>query len=489
MKMNCLRRLIGSRRVLWSLETTYYQKYVSTNPIHTLTTCCCAFLRSHALLTGGLANKFISNPRSICYQSEEVKGRCDEILESQEEELRIIEKGDIVNLSELLFSKNRNDLIRYNDPQLVTADQLAGKVVLMYFVPCAPYFSRKDTSMVSLIDVYNDLKPKNCFEVVFVLVDNAFSSINGGKSSHPSFFQGKTQIFEDIFSLMPWTAIPFSDINLRKYLERRFGLHRVCRSSYPIGIVVDSKGMVLNTSCANNINIYGSPAFPFSDEMLALLDSEDDIITMQPSLKSLLASPQRDYIISNTGEKVPIHTLEDKVVALFFYEDDYSYNFAEELKVAYEELARNNKKFEVVLIYLTDTYYKCECTDEEKFRATFKTMPWLALPFKDPTHKKLKRLFDHPQIVHPDLPKKAPSLVIFGPHGEFIEPCGAEVLSNFGVSGYPFTREHVVKLETKKVVELKLELLCSPTTVFERKDGSQGIIFIFQMKFLNLSRM
>lgn len=172
------------------------------------------------------------------------------------------------------------------------------------------------------------------------------------------------------------------------------------------------------------------------------------------------------------------------MVALFFYEDNDSYNVAEELKVAYEELARNNKKFEVVLIYLTDTNYTWKCTNEEKFRETFKTMPWLALPFKDPIHKKLKRLFDHPQIVRPDHPKKAPSLVIFGPYGEFIEPCGAEVLSKFGVSGYPFTREHVVKLETKMVGEMKLEMLCSPTTVFQRKDGSKVIIFIFLMQLL-----
>ncbi|KAK1355425.1 hypothetical protein POM88_048681 [Heracleum sosnowskyi] len=41
----------------------------------------------------------------------------------------------------------------------------------------------------------------------------------------------------------------------------------------------------------------------------------------QPSLKTLLVSPERDYVISNKGEKVDIESLEDKVVALYFYED------------------------------------------------------------------------------------------------------------------------------------------------------------------------
>ncbi|KAK1385206.1 hypothetical protein POM88_022941 [Heracleum sosnowskyi] len=119
--MKCLRKLIGSRRVLGSLETTYqyHNKCVSNNPIHTPTTCS-VFLQSHS----GLANKFSPNPRSVC------SGRCDsdtEILESKEKQFQIIQKGDTVNLSQLLFTKNRDYLIRYNHPQLVTAHHLAGK--------------------------------------------------------------------------------------------------------------------------------------------------------------------------------------------------------------------------------------------------------------------------------------------------------------------------------------------------------------------------
>lgn len=220
--------------------------------------------------------------------------------------------------------------------------------------------------------------------------------------------------------------------------------------------------------------MYGSPGYPFSDERLAFLDSEYKAVAKQPSLKTLLVSAERDYVISNRGEKVPIESLEDKVVALYFYEDCSSgFNPTKELVAAYQELAENNKNFEVVLIYLTDTLDTCKCTNEDTFKTTFKTMPWLALPFKDPVHKKLKRLFDYPPLGHPDLWKKTPCIVIIGPHCEYIEPCGAEVLLQFGVSAYPFTRENLVISETKDVMDLKLEMMCSPTAVFKRIDGSQ----------------
>ncbi|KAK1371616.1 hypothetical protein POM88_037708 [Heracleum sosnowskyi] len=43
------------------------------------------------------------------------------------------------------------------------------------------------------------------------------------------------------------------------------------------------------------------------------LDYEYEVATTQLSITSLLASPERDYVITNKGEHVPIHKLEDKV--------------------------------------------------------------------------------------------------------------------------------------------------------------------------------
>lgn len=91
-------------------------------------------------------------------------------------------------------------------------------------------------------------------------------------------------------------------------------------------------------------------------------------------------------------------------------------------------------------------------------------MPSLALPFKDPNHKKLIRIFGYPNIL--DDGEEAPTLVIIGPNGEFVDPCGADILTRFGIPAYPFTRKNLAKLETEKAKELKLEMLWDPSTIF-----------------------
>lgn len=81
------------------------------------------------------------------------------------------------------------------------------------------------------------------------------------------------------------------------------------------------------------------------------------------------------------------------------------------------------------------------CTSEESFWKKFKTTPWLALPFKDPNYKKLIRIFGYPDML--DDREEAHTLVIIGPNGEFVDPCGAEILMRFGISAYPFTRNNL----------------------------------------------
>lgn len=148
--------------------------------------------------------------------------------------------------------------------------------------------------------------------------------------------------------------------------------------------------------------------------------------------------------------------------------------------MAYEEFARKKKEFEVVLIYLYDTDVTCGRTNEESFRETFNSMPWLALPFKDPSYRKLKRFFGYGL----DLSEweETPSLVIFGPNGEFVEPWGADILMNYKLPAYPFSREKVAKLEIEKVKELKLEMLFDRNTLFRRNDGTDVSSFNILVK-------
>lgn len=77
--------------------------------------------------------------------------------------------------------------------------------------------------------------------------------------------------------------------------------------------------------------------------------------------------------------------------ALFFYEEVFTDDwFTEKMKMVYKEFALEGHSFEVVLIYLHDTKKTLEHVSEQSFYKKFKTMPWLALPFKDPIYRKLK---------------------------------------------------------------------------------------------------
>lgn len=396
-------------------------------------------------------------PRS--HYSEKGMGR-------QDEDLTSIERGDIINLPELLFTKNRDYLVKYNSDEKVKAEQLAGKVIVILFISLAHdlYLDERE-SITFLTDIYSELYPKGCFEVIFVAIDDADEFSNEKALLHSCHSH---KYFENVFSRMPWCAIPFSEPTSRKRLEKRFGV----TGDSPAAYVVDSKGMVLNCHACLEFRRYGTLGYPFTKQRIQLLKSEDDKATKQPSLQTLLGSPERDYLISNKGEKVPIHTLEDKVVALYFYEDGITDDeITIKLVRAYKELAKKEEKFEVVLLYLYDTHGTFDCTDKESFTKKFETMPWLALPFKDPNHKKLKRIFYYPWDV--DSSVRVPTLVIFGPHGEFVDPCGADILMNFELAAYPFTRKKLAKLHSEKMKELKLEKLWDQITVFRGKDGSQ----------------
>ncbi|XP_063942572.1 probable nucleoredoxin 1 isoform X2 [Daucus carota subsp. sativus] len=379
-----------------------------------------------------------------------------------------VKEGDIINLMDLLFTENRDYLVKHSDDLKVKAEHLVGKAILLYFVPiCSELTSMERELTTSLVDIYYDLLPNNDFEVILVAVNNLRATYSG---SHIQTDPRKN--FEEIFSQMPWTAIPFSDIASRKRIARRFSISE-CDFYYTVSFLLDSKGIVLTCNACPYFTRYGTQGYPFTEERIRDLESGDDRAAKQPSLETLLGSPVRDYVISNKEDRVPIHTLKDKVVALYFYEDGVTdEELTVKLKTAYKELAKNKEKFEVVLLYLYDTLGTIHSTNEESFWKFFETMPWLALPFKDPNHKKLKRIFGYPNNLYG--PEPVPTLVIFGPNGKFVEPCGADILINFGISAYPFTRNRLAKLETEKVKELKLEMLLDPNTFFKvKKDRSK----------------
>nr|XP_017254306.1 PREDICTED: probable nucleoredoxin 1 isoform X2 [Daucus carota subsp. sativus] len=382
----------------------------------------------------------------------------------------VIQKGDVVCLADLLFTRNRDSLVKNNNQQ-VKAEQLAGKVVVIFFVPLYGFSDSLTWCTELLKEIYHDSRLNNTFEVVFVAFLGGRAPFDGNKLCHLQ----PPECFHDIFSSMPWTAIPFSDIASRESLQRRFGVPDT--TFIPKIFVIDSTGRVVQDNWLF-IDHYGASGYPYSDERINFLKGEDEAVAEQPSLKALLTSPQRDYVISNQGQKVPIHILEDKEVILYFYREGRTDDrLTEQLKTAYEKSAVE-QDFEIVLIYSDPLMI----SNEETFRKKFKTMPWLAIPFRDPNIRKLDRIFEYPNIEklkqffnHCSDPHLSdpPEVVIFGHHGEFFEPFGKEILLQYGTKASPFTRKVAAKLETEKVKELTLEMLCFIYTVFRRKDGSE----------------
>lgn len=177
-------------------------------------------------------------------------------------------------------------------------------------------------------------------------------------------------------------------------------------------------------------------------------------------------------------QQVPIQTLEDKVVALYFYNVDNCDSLTETLKSFYEELKKTKKNFEVVLVYIKESQYE-DWDREESYWKKFKTMPWLALPYGEKTYKKFREVLKLPTMV-----KCESKIVIIGPHGEFIETYGDDILFWYNnISTYPFTRKEAAELDTEKLKELKLDMLWDPRIVFRRNNGSEVSSFRSFYKF------
>ncbi|XP_074362254.1 putative nucleoredoxin 1 [Apium graveolens] len=286
-------------------------------------------------------------------------------------------KGDRVNLTELLFSKDREFRITYIDHNRpVQAKHLEGKVIVLHFVPLVPwpeYFMRYETTI--LMDIYHVLQRKGGFEVVFigVEVDSAYAN------SNPHALE---ECFEDKLSIMPWMAVPFSDIKFRTYWEKLFPLSGYLSGYSPTSFVFDHSGMLLQCNVNDLFYLYGAHAYPFTDKRMECLLREDAEARKRPSITKLLASSERTHLINNRNQRV--------------------------FKYPMDSLG----------------------------------------------------------------PGPDPILLMIGPQGKFVERYGADILTKNGISGYPFTRSRVAKLEVECIKKLNINMFWGRKTTFFKKDGS-----------------
>lgn len=310
------------------------------------------------------------------------------------------------DLHSILTSSNTNFLVTNNRDQ-VSIDTLKGRKIGLYFSAswCGPCQRFTPT----LVETYNELTAQGKdFQIIFVSGDEDDES------------------FDKYFSKMPWLAIPISDSETRDKLEEIFNVQGI-----PQLVVLDENGKVLTDEGVEIIRDYEAAGYPFTPERIKELKDQEAITRKEQTLKSILVSPSRDFVLSADRKMVPVSQLEGKTVGLYFSLTSYRscMDFTPVLLEVYEKLKAKGENFEIVLIPLDE--------DEELFKQGFRNMPWYSLPFKDNGGVKLARYFDLSAL---------PTLVIVGPDGKTLHPNVAEAVDYHGVEAYPFTPERFEKL-------------------------------------------
>lgn len=326
-----------------------------------------------------------------------------------------------VDLVSLLSSEGRDFLVRNNDDQVNVKD-LCGKTVGLYFSAswCPP--CRNFTPV--LTEVYQERSSaRGDFEIVFVSSDRDEESYKG------------------YFAKMPWLAIPFSDPAdpAVKRLKEEFEVRGI-----PCLVLIDGAGNVTSTQGVKLVREYGAEAYPFTTERIKQLKEEEELARQNQTLKSILVSASRDYVISNDDKKVPVSEIEGKTVGLYFTVTTYPpcVEFTEKLVEIYNKLKEKGENFEVVMIYLDDS--------KEEFKEGFAKMPWLSLPFDDKACEKLARYFELRTI---------PRLVIIGPDGKTLNTDVSELIDEHGIEAYPFTPEKLAELAEIEEARLQSQTL------------------------------
>lgn len=310
------------------------------------------------------------------------------------------------DLLSILGSTHSNFLLRSNDLQ-VSTDTLKEKKVGLYF--SASWCGQCRSFTPILVEVYNELTSQGKdFEVVFITADEDVES------------------FAKYFSNMPWLAIPFSDSETCDNLDELFKVEDI-----PCLVILDENGKVVMDDGVEIIRDYEAEGYPFTPERILLLKEQKEMARKEQTLRSILVSNSRDFLLSADGKKVPVSELEGYTVGLYFSLSSYRscMNFTPILVDVYEKLKAKGEKFEIVLISLDD--------DEELFTLGLSSMPWYSLPFKDTTCVKLGRYFDLSTL---------PTLVVVGPDGKTLHSDARETIEDHGVEAYPFTPERFQEL-------------------------------------------
>ncbi|KAL7255851.1 hypothetical protein ACSBR1_009897 [Camellia fascicularis] len=348
--------------------------------------------------------------------------------------------GDCFDFISRLSGTGRDFLVR-NTGEKVKINTLEGKKLGLYFSgswcrPCQQFTP-------NLVEVYNELSSIRDFEIILVSADIYIEA------------------FDRYFAKMPWLAIPFSDSECLKNLQELFA---VIDNGIPYLVILDEKGKVLTDKGVEIILDFGAEGYPFTLERIKEMKEKEEEAKKNQSLKYLLVTPSRHFVISNDERKVPVSDIEGKMVGLYFYHPSHDpcLEFNPKLVEVYNKLKEMGERFEIVMVCLEDK-------DKESFNLSLRTMPWFALPFNDNSFLKLVLQFHI---------KSLPTLVIIGPDGKTLHSNVAEAIQEYGIQAYPFTPEKFAELEeiekAKNAAQTLESILVSENRDFViAKDGTK----------------
>jgi len=150
----------------------------------------------------------------------------------------------------------------------------------------------------------------------------------------------------------------------------------------------------------------------------------------------LAGSKIRTFLNDSDNNKVPIDKLKTKVVGLLFSTEAAAPCRALKttLHRVYDELLRNLKPFEIVLVSMDK--------DEKSFHAAMADAPWLAIPFADAETRSA--------LVHRFGITSSPALIFFNEAGKVSNSHGIVAVETEGAKAYPFVKDPAAERKEKE---------------------------------------
>ncbi|KAL5783553.1 hypothetical protein ACOSP7_008582 [Xanthoceras sorbifolium] len=234
-------------------------------------------------------------------------------------------------LISVLETNGADIFLRSNGTQ-ATFSELEGKIIGLYFAASSSELCQQLTLL--LIDIYNELiSLKNNFEVILISLDDDEES------------------FHKHFSAMPWLAIPHSNQTARDRFKSLYAIEEV-----PQLVLLNERGDFVSSDGFSLVFWFGTTGHPFAPERIKQLEEEEESQKKNQTLNSVLATPERDFLITSDGKEVPIPELEGKMVGLYVSLGSFRscQNFTSKLIDLDKCLKEKGESFEIVYVSLED---------------------------------------------------------------------------------------------------------------------------------------